>query len=64
MCSTDIVCPICGETHLRKIKINGRKQEKKDQKQTTSYRSFYFCLTCRMTFFEEDLLKKQGQGLG
>jgi hypothetical protein len=64
MCSTDILCPICREAHLRKIKITGQKQEKSDQRQTNSYRSFYICSTCKMTFFEEDLLKKQSQGAG
>jgi len=63
VCSTDILCPICGETNLRKIKIEGGKQEK-DHSEKANIRSFYICFTCKMTFFEEDLLKKQSTGLG
>ncbi len=63
MCSTDILCPICGEANLRKIKITGRKIEKKDHTETADIRSFYICFTCKMTFFEEDMLKKQSKGL-
>jgi hypothetical protein len=64
MCTTDILCPVCQEENLRKIKITGKKQEKQDQTKAPNSRSFYICFTCRMTFFEEDLLKKQSQGLG
>jgi len=59
MCSTDIVCPICEETHLKNIKIPGKKREEKGQGQSSNFRSFYICFACKMTFFEEDLLKKQ-----
>ncbi len=63
MCSTDILCPICRETNLRKIKIAGRKQEKEDHAEKSDVRSFFICFTCTMTFFEEDLLKKQNKRL-
>ena len=59
MCSSDILCPICGETHLRKINIAGRQQDNKDHENTVSSRLFYICYTCKMTFFEEDFLKNQ-----
>lgn len=62
MCSTGILCPICGETTLKKIKIMGRKPEK-GHSEKGDIRSFYICFTCKMTFFEEDLLKKQSKGL-
>ncbi len=63
MCSTDILCPICEEAYLRKIKITGRKQIK-DHKETADIRSFYICFSCKMTFFEEELLKNQSNELG
>jgi transposase-like protein len=62
MCSTDILCPICGETNLRKIKIAGGKQET-SHSEKADFRSFYICFTCKMTFFEEDMLKKQSKRL-
>jgi len=63
MCSTEILCPLCEETYLRKIKITGRKQ-KKDNTATVDIRSLYICLSCKMTFFEENLLKNQSNELG
>lgn len=64
MCSTDIICPICGETHLRRINTSGGKQEKKGHSRSANTGSFYICFRCKMTFFEEDLLNKQRHGLG
>ena len=63
MCSTDILCPICGETNLRKINIRGRKQDKDEQTEKADIKSFYICSNCTMSFFEEDLLKKQSKRL-
>jgi len=63
MCSTEISCPICEEAYLRKIKITGRKQTK-NPTETADIRSFYICFSCKMTFFEEELLKNRNNELG
>ena len=63
MCLTDILCPICEEANLREIITSGEKRKRKDRKETANIKSFYICFTCKMTFFEEDMLKKQRTGM-
>ena len=63
MYTTEILCPICKETHLRESQVSYSVKRNVDgtELETEVTRSFLICYSCKMTFFEKELLENQSR---